>query len=141
MFCRGIRGATTVEENSSQAILEATRQMLALIIRLNEIKPEEVACAYFTVTKDIDAQFPALAARQLGWNNVPFLCGYEIAVPDSLEKCIRVLIQWNTPKSQKEITHVYLNNAVRLRPDLCDIPPVDWEDLNHWIENQMEEMS
>lgn len=131
--CRGVRGATTVEENSRDAILQATRQMLALMIRRNGIDPEDIASALFTVTKDLDAEFPALAARQLGWLEVPLLCGYEISVTGSLPNCIRVLVHWNTDKPQQAIQHVYIHKAVRLRPDLSKLPPVDWEELESWI--------
>ncbi len=135
--CRGVRGATTVEENSRDAILQATRQLLALMIRRNEIDSQDVASATFTLTKDLDAEFPALAARQLGWLEVPLLCGYELSVPGSLGMCIRILMHWNTPKSQKEIHHVYIRGAVRLRPDLSNLPPVDWDELERWIESEL----
>lgn len=135
--CRGVRGATTVEENSREAILTATRQLLALMIRRNAIDSTDVASATFTLTKDLDAEFPALAARQLGWLEVPLLCGYELNVPGSLGKCIRILLHWNTEKSQKEIHHVYIRGAVRLRPDLSNLPPVDWEELERWIESEL----
>lgn len=133
MLCRGVRGATTVQENSRDAILLATRQMLALMIRRNEMEASDIASAVFTVTRDLDAEFPALAARQLGWLEVPLLCGYEIDVPSSLAKCIRVLVHWNTTKSQKQIQHVYIHDAIRLRPDLSKLPAVDWEELEGWI--------
>lgn len=132
--CRGVRGATTVSSNSRDEILKATRQMLALMIRRNQIDSTEIASAIFTVTSDLDAEFPALAARQLGWLEVPMLCGYEIRVPGSLAMCIRVLIHWNTSKSQHQIQHVYIREAVRLRPDLSNLPPVDWEELEGWIQ-------
>jgi chorismate mutase len=133
LCCRGVRGATTVTENSRDAILNATRQMLALLIRRNQIKSEDIASAIFTVTKDLSAEFPALAARQLGWIEVPLLCGYEIEVPGSLSLCVRVLVHWNTPLPQKEIQHIYIHDAVRLRPDLSKLPPVDWAELEEWI--------
>ncbi len=132
-MCRGVRGATTVQENSRDAILKATRQMLALMIRRNHINAADIGSAIFTVTRDVNAEFPALAARQLGWLGVPLLCAYEIDVPGSLPKCIRVMIHWNTDKSQEEIEHVYIHEAVRLRPDLSKLPPVDWEELEGWI--------
>jgi chorismate mutase len=114
--CRGVRGATTVKTNSREEILQATRQMLALMIRRNGIEPSDIASALFTVTSDLDAEFPALAARQLGWLEVPMLCGYEIKVPGSLPLCIRVLVHWITAKSQSDIQHIYIHEAVRLRP-------------------------
>lgn len=131
--CRGVRGATTVTSNSRDEILKATRQMLALMIRRNQIEPTDIASAVFTVTRDLDAEFPALAARQLGWLEVPMLCGYEIQVPGSLPMCIRVLVHWNTTKIQHDIQHVYIRDAVRLRPDLSKLPPVDWDELESWI--------
>ena len=130
---RGVRGATTVTENSREAILNATRQMLALLIRRNQIKSEDIASAIFTVTKDLNAEFPALAARQLGWIEVPLLCGYEIEVPGSLPLCVRVLVHWNTERPQSGIEHIYIHDAVRLRPDLSKLPPVDWAELEEWI--------
>jgi chorismate mutase len=133
LCCRGVRGATTVTENSREAILNATRQMLALLIRRNQIKSADVASAIFTVTKDLNAEFPALAARQLGWIEVPLLCGYEIEVPGSLSLCVRVLVHWNTGLPQSEIQHIYIHDAVRLRPDLSKLPPVDWAELEDWI--------
>ena len=136
-YCRGVRGATTVEANDRDEILKATRQLLALMIRVNEIRREDVACATFTVTKDLDQEFPALAARQLGWLDVPLLCSYEISVPGSLGMCIRVLVQWNTTKTQDEIHHIYTKEAKRLRPDLSDLPPVDLDELESWIAEQM----
>ena len=140
MQCRGVRGATTVESNSRDEILQATRQLVALIIRLNDIKSEDVASALFSTTIDLDAEFPALAARQLGWLDVPLLCSHEISVPGSLPMCIRVLVHWNTDKPQSEIRHVYTGEAKRLRPDLKTVPPVEWEELNAWIGEQMEKM-
>ena len=137
VYCRGVRGATTVQENTKEAILKATRQMMALLIRRNQIEPADVASVTFTVTKDINAEFPALAARQMGWLEVPLLCGYEIDVPGSLQKCVRVMVLWNTTKPQSEIHHVYIHDAVRLRPDLCKLPPVDWNELENWIQEQM----
>lgn len=137
MMCRGVRGATTAEANEREAILRGTRQLLALMIRRNEIDPQDVCSAIFTVTSDLDAEFPALAARQLGWLNVPLLCGYEISVDGSLRRCVRVLIHWNTTKPPEEIHHVYMRDAVRLRPDLCNLPPADLDELERWIAEQM----
>ena len=119
--------------------LQRPRQLLALMIRLNEVQSDDVANAIFTVTRDLDAEFPALAARQLGWFDVPLLCTYEISVPGSLGQCVRVLLQWNTPKLQSEIQHVYIKEAVRLRPDLSDLPPVDFAELEDWIASQMDQ--
>ena len=137
MLCRGVRGATTADANTREAILTATRQLLALMIRLNAIQPEDVGSAIFSLTRDLDAEFPALAARQLGWLDVPLLCTYEVDVPGSLRRCIRVLLHWNTDKPQQEIRHVYIKDAVKLRPDLSKLPPVDLAELERWIAEQM----
>ena len=139
MLLRGVRGATTVENNTRDEILTATRQLFALMIRLNGIEKEYVASAMFSVTTDLNAEFPALAARQLGWLDVPLLCTYEIDVTGSLRKCIRILINWNTERSQQEIHHVYIKDAVKLRPDLCKLPPVDFAELEKWIGEQMKQ--
>jgi chorismate mutase len=138
MFCRGVRGATTVESNSHDEILTATRQLVALMIRLNGIQPQDVASVIFSVTRDLNAEFPALAARQLGWLEVPLLCTYELDVPGALPRCVRMLVHWNTKKTQDEIVHVYIKDAVKLRPDLSELPPVDFGELEAWIAEQME---
>jgi chorismate mutase len=137
MHCRGVRGATTVESDTREEILTATRQLLALMIRINGIQPESVGSAIFSTTPDVNAEFPALAARQLGWLDVPLLCTHELSVPGSLPRCVRILIHWNTDKSQQEIRHVYIKEAARLRPDLCKLPPVDFAELEAWIAEQM----
>jgi chorismate mutase len=137
MTCRGVRGATTVDHNEREEILVATRQLLGLMIRINGIEARDVASALFTTTPDIDAEFPALAARQLGWFDVPLLCGHEMTVPGSLPLCIRVMLHWNTTKSQQEIEHVYVREAKRLRPDLTKLPALDWDELEAWINEQM----
>lgn len=136
-YCRGVRGATTVDADDREQILLATRQLLGLMIRRNGIEASEIASATFTVTKDLASEFPALAARQLGWLEVPLLCGYEVSVPGSLPRCIRVLIHWNTVKTQTEIQHVYIRDAVKLRPDLVQLPPVDFEELDRWIDENL----
>ncbi len=117
IYCRGIRGATTVEANTREAILEGTRELLLQIIEANNLRMEEVGSAIFTTTPDLNAEFPALAARQLGWHDVALMCGHEMAVPGALDRCIRILIHWNTPKLQHEIVHVYIKGAVNLRPE------------------------
>ena len=115
MHCRGIRGATTVEENTRESILQATKDLLGKMIEVNEIKAEEVAYAYFTTTVDLNAAFPALAARQMGWTRTALLCGHEMNVPGSLPMCLRILILYNTEKSVDEIVHVYMKGAENLR--------------------------
>lgn len=119
MPVRGIRGATTVVQDKPELILEATRELLEAILDANEsMTPEDVGSALFTVTEDLVSTFPAQAARQMGWGLVPMMCAREIPVPGSLPRVIRVLVHWNTPIPQNEITHVYLRDAVKLRPDL-----------------------
>jgi chorismate mutase len=137
MHCRGVRGATTVDANTREEILTATRQLLALMIRLNGMEPADIGSAIFSLTRDLDAEFPALAARQLGWLDVPLLCTYEVDVPGSLRHCVRVLVHWNTDKPQSAIQPVYIKEAKRLRPDLSKLPPVDFAELERWIAEQM----
>jgi chorismate mutase len=121
MPVRGIRGAITVSENTETAILAATNVVLSKMVKDNPgLVPEAMASAWFTVTPDLDAAYPAKAARQLGWQSVPLLCTQEIPVPGGLPMCVRVLIHWNTERVQTEIKHVYLGEAVRLRPDLSN---------------------
>lgn len=138
MACRGVRGATTTDSHSREDILIATRQLLALMIRRNHIESCDVASAIFSSTADLNAEFPALAARQLGWLDVPLLCTHEIDVPGSLDQCIRILVHWNTDKPQQEIHHVYVKGATQLRPDIRDVEPADWNELDEWIHQQMD---
>lgn len=119
MRCRGIRGATTARENTKEAILSATRELLEKMIEANGIEAEEVACAFFTTTPDLNAEFPALAARHLGWTRTALLCAHEMNVPGSLQKCIRILVLLNTEKRADEIVHVYINGAEALRVDIA----------------------
>ncbi len=117
--CRGIRGATTASGNDREAILSATRELLERIVERNQFAPEDIAAAFFTVTDDLNAEFPAMAARQLGWTEAALLCAREIPVPTAtVRHCIRVLALVNTDRSAAEIAHVYLRDAVALRPDI-----------------------
>jgi len=119
MSLRGVRGATVADANTADAILEATRELLLAILAANPtLQPEDVASVTFTLTVDLDAVYPAQAARELNWTQVPLMCAQEIPVPDGINRCIRVMLLWNTDLSQSEIQHVYLKEAVRLRPDL-----------------------
>lgn len=116
---RGLRGAITVDKNDSAEILEATRELLSQLVSENGIDTGDIAAAFFTVTADLDAEFPATAAREfMGWNHVPLLCGNEIDVPGRLGKCIRVMVIVNTEKNQQELKHIYLKGAAVLRKDL-----------------------
>ena len=124
MMCRGVRGAITVSSNNEDEILEATRELLQAIMRANDMSVDDIASAYFTTTPDLNATYPAYAARQLGWYDAALLCGHEMAVPGGLARCVRVLIHWNTTKMPKEIAHVYLREARSLRPDRKNVPPI-----------------
>jgi len=120
MGVRGIRGAITVESNTREAIIEGTRLLLEEMVRQNEVCIEDIASVLLTTTEDLHAAFPAQAGRLLeGWEYVPLMCAREIAVPGSLPFCIRVMMHVNTEKSAKEIKHVFLRDAVKLRPDLA----------------------
>lgn len=120
MATRGIRGATTVKEDKPGTVLLATRELLEQIMMENPaMRIEEIASAFFTLTEDLSSAYPALAARQMGWEAVPMLCSREIPVPGSLPRVVRVLVHWNTDTPQLDIRHVYLHEAVELRPDLC----------------------
>jgi len=118
MLTRGVRGATTVETNTRDAILAATRELLAAMLKANELEVQDVASAFFTTTQDLNAEFPALAARDLGWTDVALLCGHEMTVPGSLPMCLRILLHVNTRKPASDIHHVYLRGARALRPDV-----------------------
>lgn len=118
MAVRGIRGATTASANTREEILAATREMLEVLIEANSVNSEEIASAHFSTTPDLNAEFPAVAARALGWTLVPLLCGHEMGVPGSLPMTVRVLVHVNTDVPQKDIHHVYLRGARALRPDL-----------------------
>ena len=117
MYCRGIRGATTVERNDREEILTATKELLEIMIAKNDLQKEDVASIFFTMTEDLNAEFPAFAARELGWVEVALICMREIPVPNSLGKCIRILLHVNTERNASEMRHVYIRGAVRLRPN------------------------
>jgi len=117
LVCRGIRGATTAAANTAEDILEATEELVNVLIRLNSLESEDIASAIFTTTPDLTAWFPALAARTFGWTEVPMLCTHEMAVPGSLQKAVRVLVHVNTTLSPSEVRHVYLKGATQLRPE------------------------
>jgi len=118
-WLRGIRGATTVDDDTPELILEATRELLLELLAANDIDDFEViASIFFTTTQDLRATFPAEAARAIGMNTVPLICNQEIPVPGRLKRCVRVMMQVNTQRSQAEMVHVYLRGARTLRPDL-----------------------
>lgn len=122
MHIRGIRGATTAEDNTEDAILNATQELLHEMVAANRVETDEIAAIIFTCSPDLDAVFPAEAARRMRWTAVPLLSATEIAVPGALARCIRVLMLWNTPGTQAEIVHMYLRGASGLRPDLKPPP-------------------
>lgn len=117
MYCRGIRGATTVERNEAETILCATRELLEAMVVSNGAHWRDFASVFFTTTTDLTAAFPARAARELGWSDTALMCAHEMNVADSLPMCIRVMIHWNVDKPQSEIVHVYLKGAQTLRAD------------------------
>ena len=118
MMFRGVRGATTAAENTADAILSATRELLEVVIAANGIKEEYVASVIFTTTPDLNAAYPAQAGREIGWRRTALMGCQEIEVPDGLLMCIRILIHWNTEKGLDEIKHVYMRGTERLRRDL-----------------------
>ncbi len=119
MPCRGIRGAICVDINDAGAIVAATRELLERIVAANNVATEDIASVIFTATPDLNAAYPARAARDMGWVNVPLMCTQEMAVTDGLPRCIRVLVLWNTDRPADQIHHVYLGEARNLRPDLA----------------------
>ena len=125
MTCRGIRGAVCAESNRPDAILSATRSLLERIVAANELSTRDLVSAIFTATPDLDAVYPARAARQMGWTHVPLLCVQEMAVEGSLERCVRVLLHWNTDRTPEAVRHVYLGAARALRPDLAFPDPTE----------------
>jgi len=114
---RGLRGATTAVANTREAILSATAELLRALQEANGFRPEDVESAIFTSSPDLTAEYPARAARVLGWSDVPLLGTAEVAVPDGLPRCIRVLLHFYTAKPQRELKHMYLRDAAKLRPD------------------------
>ena len=119
MPVRGIRGATSAPLNQREEILAATRELLVEILRVNEITDtDEIVSILFTTTPDLNATFPAEAARELGMLTVPLLCATEINVPDRLPRCVRLLMHLNTDRKQRDMVHVYLRDAKALRPDI-----------------------
>ena len=124
MRFRGVRGAITVDANTEAAILDATQELLQQMVKANEVDADDIAGVLFTVTPDLNATFPAEAARRLpGWAQVPLICAQEVPVPAALPRCVRVLMLVNTTKTAAEVQHVYLRGAERLRPDLTPSRP------------------
>lgn len=126
LICRGIRGAVDVPANDAPSIGTATRELLQDVFDANHVRLADIAAIYFTQTADLDADFPARAAREMGLDLVPMLCAREIPVPDSLPRCIRVLVLWNTRLGQEKIRHRYQGKARSLRPDLAEDEVAAW---------------
>jgi len=118
IMTRGIRGAVRVDGNTRESIFKATQRLLEAVVAANGVVPDDIVSVFFTATADIDADYPAYAAREMGWVTVPLLCAHEMKVPGSMGRVIRVLIHVNTEKTQKEIVHQYLGETAKLRPDL-----------------------
>ncbi|HXN90188.1 MAG TPA: chorismate mutase [Candidatus Sulfotelmatobacter sp.] len=122
MPVRGIRGATTATANTAEAITDATEELLSELVRLNDLDPEEIAFAYFTTTPDLNAEYPAIAARRLGWLDVPLLCGHDMNVPQpnprAVPMCIRILLLYNSPRPQSTMRFAYLRGADAIKADL-----------------------
>ena len=118
MWCRGIRGAITVSENTRESIISACKELLQKMVEINDVEIDDVASIFFTTTSDLNAEFPAVAARKLGWSQVALFCGHEMDVPGSLPRCLRVLLLLNTEKGNEEIVHVYLREAQKLREEV-----------------------
>ena len=136
LVCRGVRGATTVQGSSREQILTATAELLERMVQANGIEQEDVASAVFTTTPDLTAEYPALAARLMGWRDVALLCGHEMAVPGGLDRCVRILLHWNTMQAASEIEHVYIHGASNLRPDREEL-----DELRRQIEARQERPS
>lgn len=119
MAIRGLRGATTVDKNDSAEILTATKELLEILIKNNTIEVDDIASIFFSVTRDLDAVFPAKAAREMGFTHTPMLCLNEIDAKDSVPLCIRILLHVNSTKSQADIKPVYLKGAIKLRPEFA----------------------
>ena len=123
MSVRGIRGAVNIASNTKDEILTKSRELLEAIVRENRLQAEDIACAIFTLTPDLNADFPAYAARQLGWRDVPLMCARELDVPEAMEKVIRVLLLVNSTTPPSKIKHQYLGDTPKLRPDLAQKGP------------------
>jgi chorismate mutase len=119
--CRGVRGATTVDANTKEAIIASGTELLLALVEANGIDPADVASVFFTATRDLDAEFPAQAARKLGWDDTAILCAHEMSVPGSMPMCLRILIHWNTDRAQADVKHLYTKGARNLRPDRASV--------------------
>jgi chorismate mutase len=133
MMVRGVRGAISISQDEVEEVLASTRRLLLTIVEQNEINSEDLASVWLTTTPDIVSCFPAIAARQIGWVDVPLICAHEMNVQEAMPLVVRVMMHWNTTKSQKEIKHIYLGETVKLRPDKVHVPPISDEDIANYM--------
>ena len=133
MMVRGVRGAISVSKDEVDDILEATRRLLLTIVDQNGIDPKDLASVWLTTTPDIVSCFPAIAARQIGWVDVPLICAHEMSVDGAMPLVVRVMMHWNTTKSQQEINHIYLGETVKLRPDKVHVPPINDQQVTSYL--------
>lgn len=133
MMVRGVRGAISVSRDDADEVLKATRRLLLTIVEQNNIKAEDLASVWLTTTPDIVSCFPAIAARQIGWVDVPLICAHEMSVQGAMPLVIRVMMHWNTTKSQQEIHHIYLGETVKLRPDKVHVPAISDEEMANYM--------
>jgi len=133
MMMRGVRGAISVTQDETEEVLQATRRLLLTLVDQNGIDSEDLASVWLTTTPDIVCCFPAIAARQIGWVDVPLICAHEMSVKGAMPLVIRVMMHWNTSKSQKEIHHIYLGETVKLRPDKVHVPAISDEEIENYM--------
>jgi len=127
---RAIRGATTIENNDAREIIEETKHLLKRMVEDNGVDKEDIISVIFSTTKDINAAFPAVAAREMGWTDIALMCTNEMDVPGSLPMCIRVMMHINTEKTNKELKYIYLKKAKLLRPDLAEMKSLEGKPTN-----------
>lgn len=120
MGVRAVRGAITIDNNTKEDVLKYTKELLSEIVKANNIDQEDIISIFFTTTRDVNAEFPAVAARELKLKNIPLMCAHEMDVPGSIPMCIRIMLHFNTDKTLDEISHIYLRDAIKLRPDLFE---------------------
>jgi len=133
MMMRGVRGAISVTADEVDKVLEATRRLLLTLVGQNGIDSRDIASVWLTTTQDITSCFPAIAARQIGWVDVPLICAHEMSVEGAMPLVVRVMVHWNTTKSQKEIHHIYLGETVKLRPDKVHVPAISDEEIANYM--------
>lgn len=133
MMMRGVRGAISVTQDDTDQVLEATRRLLLTLVDQNSMNSKDIASVWLTTTPDIVCCFPAIAARQIGWVDVPLICAHEMNVENAMPLVVRVMVHWNTTKAQKEIHHIYLGETVKLRPDKVHVPAISDEEIANYM--------